>query len=133
MIVIRGNTVWFDVDDTLILWNPPKDQLESRGIDITCPKSMTLNDDGELVDCGSWTTKVVPHRVHVEQLKKHKLRGHKVIVWSAGGEDWAEAAVKALKLEDFVDIVVEKPSWIYDDIKPEDFMPRPYWMKDEEN
>lgn len=132
MIVISGNNIVFcDVDDTLVKWAPTQEELETRGIDITCPKSMVLNDDNEVVDSGSWTQMLVPHRVHIEQLKRHKLRGHTVVVWSAGGFDWAEAVVRALKLEDIVDLVISKPTWIYDDIQPSEFMPKPYWLKDE--
>lgn len=131
MIVFRGNTAWFDVDDTLIMWSPSKEDLETKGIDITCPKGVWLNPDGELVASDTWTQRVVPHRLHMKQMITHKSRGHKIVVWSAGGEDWAEAAVKALGLEDYVDIVIGKPDWIYDDKAPEEFMPKAKWYKDE--
>jgi len=43
-------------------------------------------------------------------------RGHAIVVWSGGGADWAEAVVKALKLEEFVDVVTAKPTYYIDDI-----------------
>ena len=55
----------------------------------------------------------------------HRSRDHTIVVWSAGGYKWAEAAVKALGLTKFVDVVMCKPSWIYDDLDPGGvFMPK---------
>lgn len=57
-----------------------------------------------------------PHTKHVDMLKKAKIRGQFVVVWSAGGYEWAEKAVKMLKLEKYVDIVMSKPDWWVDDL-----------------
>lgn len=122
------NSVFCDVDDTLIMWNPPKDETDI--IEITCPTSLVMIE-GELVSAGSWTAKLKPHRTHIEQLKLHKSRGHLVVVWSAGGWDWAKAAVIALGIEDYVDVVMSKPTWAYDDKKPEEYMPKSYYIKEE--
>lgn len=131
MIVVPCvNSAWFDVDDTLIMWKSSEKAKEKYGIEITCPESLIMNEDGELVAGGSWTVKVVPHRSHIEQLKLHKSRGHLIVVWSAGGWDWANAAVKALGLEKYVDVVMSKPTWTYDDKKPEEFMPPSGYIKD---
>lgn len=132
MIVIPGNTtVYVDVDDTCIMWSPTQEQLDTRGIEITCPASMTLMEDGTVACTGNWTEKLVPHRVHVEQIKKHKARGHTVVVWSSGGVEWAEAAVRALKIEQYVDVVIAKPMWVMDDLPASEFMPKSKWLKDE--
>jgi len=132
MIVIPGNNiVFFDVDDTLILWSPTQEQLEKYGIDITCDKSMIPNWKSEPVPSGVWITRIVPHNVHIEELKKYKMRNHTVVVWSAGGYNWAKIAVKALKLEDYVDLVISKPTWIYDDLSAAEFMPKNRWLKNE--
>lgn len=129
MIVLPGDqATFFDVDDTLVMWNPTAEEKEKHGISITCPMGLTMID-GELVPSGEWTELLVPHKVHVEQIKKHKARGHLIVVWSAGGYEWAHAVVKALQLEPYVDLVISKPTWIYDDLKPEDFMPSPQYMK----
>jgi hypothetical protein len=129
MIILPSDqAVFCDVDDTLIMWNPSKEELEKNGISITCPAGYSIID-GELTPSGSWTARVLPHLAHVEQLKRHKARGHTVIVWSAGGWDWAKVAVKALGLEPYVDLVISKPTWIYDDKKAAEFMPSSQWME----
>lgn len=133
MIVVPGdNTVWIDVDDTLVIWAPHNAELEKRGIEIVVPGGLILEEGNRLVPGADYTVKILPHRFHVEQVKRHKLRGHTVIVWSAGGSAWAATAVKALGLEPYVDLVISKPAWIYDDKKPEEFMPAPYWFEDKE-
>lgn len=131
MIVIPcKQTTYFDVDDTLVMWNSTPEELEQRGVDFECPGSLVLIDD-ELKESPSWKTRLLPHRFHIEQLKKHKMRGHTIIVWSAGGWDWAAAVVKALGLETYVDLCISKPTWAYDDLQPNEFIPKPSWKKDE--
>lgn len=125
-------TTFFDVDDTLVSWNASQEDLEARGIWIQCPGSMIdIDNDGEVQYAAPWAERLLPHRKHIEQLKKHKMRGHTIIVWSQGGYDWAAAVVRALNLHIYVDLVISKPTWIYDDIQPTEFMPKPYWYKDE--
>lgn len=133
MIVVPcKQTTYFDVDDTLIMWSATQQELDARGVEITSPESVVFFDgEDEPRSVGKFTQKVLPHRVHIEQMIKHKLRGHTIVVWSAGGWDWAEAAVRALGLEKYVDLVISKPTWTYDDKQPDDFIPKPYWMKDE--
>lgn len=111
-------TTFFDVDETLILWEPTETQLFSYGKTYTAP--------------GGHQTILVPHLPHVEQLKKHKIRGHTIVVWSAGGAFWAAEAVKFLGLEGYVDLVISKPVWYYDDKTAEEFMGKPYYFKAQE-
>lgn len=112
MFVLEGSQVtYFDVDDTLVMWGPiPKDY--SGSLVKVCEPSLGIHLDG------------ICHEKHIEELKQHARRGHKIVVWSAGGWKWALAVVKALNLETFVDVVIEKPEWLYDDLQPELFMPR---------
>jgi phosphoserine phosphatase len=135
---------YFDVDDTLIMWNLPAAD-DPDVIEITCPTSRTqralqdMSDDGSLtpdtpnecVSVGSWTQRVKPHKKHIEALKQHYLRGHTVIVWSAGGWEWAEAAVRALGLQPYVHLVIEKPTWYYDDLQANEILGKRYYLKDE--
>lgn len=130
MIVLPSdNGVFCDVDDTLVMWSPTQEEREKYGIDVLCPGSNILKEDGTLSVGPSWTERLVPHFTHIEQLKKHKARGHFVCVWSAGGWEWAQAAVKALGLENYVDLVISKPTWTYDDLQAEEFMPKSKYMK----
>lgn len=131
MIVVPcKEAVFFDVDDTLVKWSPTQEEKFMFGVEFTCPGSTTLID-GELKESGPWKEFLVPHRKHIESLKKHKQRGHTVVVWSAGGYDWAAAVVKTLGLENFVDLVISKPRWAYDDLPPNEYMPKSQWEKDE--
>lgn len=96
--------VYCDCDDTLVMWNSqdvPADEIESGFI---------------LVEDYTGPVAVYPHKKHIEMLRHFNARGHTVVVWSAGGSDWAEAVVKALHLEDIVDIVLPKPYWWIDDL-----------------
>lgn len=115
MIVINCNqpTYW-DVDDTLVMWgynNGDKDAVE--------------------IVCDGYSQFLQPHKKHIEQLKAHRARGHTTIVWSQGGSEWASAVVRALNLESYVDLVIEKPQWLYDDSEPQAYMPQRKWLKDE--
>lgn len=96
-------SAWFDVDDTLVSWRPVK------GMD-----AVTIME-----------ANVTPNIFHINQLKEHAKRGHRIVVWSAGGVEWATAVVDALELGDFVDIVSAKPTWIYDD------KPASSWLGDD--
>lgn len=116
MIVLDCNKpTYIDVDDTLISWSPTETELFNHG-------KVYISPDG-------LETILVPNAKQIEQLKKHKIRGHTIIVWSAGGSKWAAEAVKFLELEQYVDLVVEKPTWIYDDKQAEEFMPRAQYFK----
>lgn len=108
--------VFCDVDDTLVSWKCyPK----------ISKNSIAFNDP-------SGTVYLNAINEHIEALKLHKLRGHTVIVWSAGGADWAEEVVKKLGLEPYVDAVMSKPDWFYDDLPAAEFMPeinRKFYLK----
>jgi hypothetical protein len=105
MIALHGNAWFFDVDDTLVIWGRTGH-----------PEAKPFNNSG-------YTQWLVPHQRHIELLKTAKFRGHKVIVWSAGGSEWAEEVVKMLELENYVDLVISKPSWYVDDLPASEFMP----------
>lgn len=106
--------VYIDVDDTLLMWGFSHEPF---------------HNSVKVINVGI-TFYLKPHNEHINQLKAHKARGHTIIVWSKGGADWAEAAVKALGLEEFVDLVVEKPQWCYDDTEYNEFLPKRYFLED---
>jgi hypothetical protein len=107
VITIASNqTVYFDVDETLVLWNVTPSS-SSRLVEIKAPH---------------FTEWLLPHHEHIERLKRHKRRGDAVVVWSQGGALWAEAVVTALGLTEFVDACLQKPSAYYDDLPAAEFM-----------
>lgn len=102
-------TAYFDVDDTLVLWrqNPSEDIMNQVII----------------IQDRHFRIAVTPHLKHIEALKWHKSHNHVVVVWSQGGSDWAESVVKALKLEEYVDVILTKPTSYYDDLDVTMWMP----------
>jgi hydroxymethylpyrimidine pyrophosphatase-like HAD family hydrolase len=64
-----------------------------------------------------------PHKEHIDLLRQFKYQGHGVIIWSAGGVEWALKAVKLLEIEELVDLVAGKPDWYIDDKSSTEFMP----------
>lgn len=106
------STLFFDVDDTLVMWDKKVDGLPEGvyKIDIKCPHS-----------ADAWYA-LAPHAGHIKILKDRKSRGSFIVVWSAGGFAWAEAVVKALNLEEYVDLCMTKPHAYVDDKKAGEIM-----------
>lgn len=109
MLVIRNEMIRpFDVDDTLIV----SAQLSEKLIHIVDPvfpdRKITMG----------------VHEPMIRLMHEEKHRGAFIIVWSRGGQAWAENVVKALGLEDVVDLVLAKPMVYFDDKDVAD------WMKD---
>lgn len=111
------NVTCYDVDDTIVLWFADCDP--SKKIKIVCPY-------------GGSETFLKPHARHIDLLKKHHGRGDYIIVWSAGGTLWAEAVVKALGLEEYVDLVMTKPTKIVDDLTPNEIFPHRLYLTDKD-
>lgn len=102
-----GRTVYFDCDDTILEW-----------------KSCNKTDDNAIkVRNNGHTFYKRAIRANIEALKDHSYAGHVVIVWSAGGAEWATNVVIALGLEKYVDVVLTKPDWYYDDKGAEHWLP----------
>lgn len=109
-------TIAFDVDSTLLLY----------GHEVTPEVYATL--PSVFISSGISGTYVSTreykvHTKHVEAVKQVKAEGAKVIVWSAGGEEWARQAVEALQLQDYVDVIIAKPDAFYDDLPSSEFLP----------
>lgn len=95
--LIDKRTCYFDVDDTLVMWNYDiKNYIEIPS--ETGAMYVTRNDS------------------HIELLINLKAIGWNIVVWSQGGSDHAERVIKALKLEKYVDIILPKPESYVDDI-----------------
>lgn len=104
----------FDIDDTLLYWDHDKSSI-NFGIPSDCEIELTVQG-----------RKVRKHIIkeHVNELKRQKESGAFIVVWSASGYEWAEATVKALDIEEYVDLIMSKPLRIYDDKDAEEFMPK---------
>ena len=107
----NGNIVLYDIDDTLIMWEPSE---SNKDFPI-----LLVGDNGYYVT-------VYPNIKEINSLKAAKVRGHYVRVASQGGQDWAELVIKALRLEDFVDSIECKPKWYHDDLPADTWMKRFY-------
>lgn len=99
--------IMFDVDDTLIMWG--KIKKGHKAVSVTNPY------DGE-------QNILRKHLAHIKILKDRKSRGATIVVWSHGGYRWAEAVVRALKLEQYVDFCATKPFMYVDDTTAENIL-----------
>lgn len=96
----NGESVFFDVDDTLVYWTKPKRKTDSIFVKID-------NVDVELFI----------HKEHVVELKRLYKEGYTVVVWSAGGKEWVDSIIDLLGLKNFVDFTIKKPIAYYDDME----------------
>lgn len=94
----------FDVDDTLISQDPSK--------------QLTI-----AVKCFSQIQMVAVNQEVVEIIKKEYSKGTMIIVWSQQGDEWADAVVRSIGLENHVHYTMTKISEAYDDL------PIKEWMK----
>ena len=117
-VIENSHIACFDVDDTLVMWGWLFKQDPARVITIP------LN---------GFNNKVEPNELHIELLRRYKAKGKFIIVWSKSGYKWAEAVVKALDLEQFVDLVMTKPEKYVDDLKADEWMEHIYKETDGDN
>jgi len=108
-----GKTVYFDVDDTLLEWK-------------TCSKhdenAVQVRSNGHIF----WKKAIYSN---ISGLIDHSHAGHVVVIWSQGGVEWATCVIEALNIEKYVDVVLTKPDWIYDDKDAEHWMPERQFLK----
>lgn len=131
MITIPGDKIAYcDVDDTLVYWESTPEDKIANGVAFKCPGSLRwCATTSSMVRDNQSIELLVPNDAQIEQLKRLKLRHHTIIVWSAGGVDWAETVIKTLGLEDYVDAVMCKPTYVFDDLPVEEFMPKSRLIK----
>jgi predicted phosphatase len=114
MLVVKNETpVYFDVDDTLILWQEPS---------VDSIYKATLNFYGKIVY-------LYPHLKHIELMKSYRARGFYIIVHSGNGATWANEVVMALGLTEYVDLVIGKPVKIIDNEHPDKWLPKHFFME----
>lgn len=111
MMVIRNeNTVFCDIDGTLIL-----NRKETDGVDYA---QVSIKDP-----LGEGYLNFNVHRPMVRLVREESHRGSYVVAWSRGGYEWAESVIKALKLEDCVQLILSKPLVYFDDVPIQDWLP----------
>ena len=106
---LKEPLVAFDIDDTLVSWEA-YGQFKEGMVEFEDPATG-----------GSLWLEVIWE--HVEAIKSHHVRGHTIVLWSAGGADWAEEVAKKLGIRKYVHAFMSKPNWYYDDIPSSEFLP----------
>src|ERR1051326_8851461 len=102
---IRGQKFYAsDVDETLVIIdNIPE------GIDESTLVKICINPNKP--DAWCWAMR---HERHIDMMRKMAARGFTIVVWSAGGEEWANYVVELLGLEGLVDVTMSKFDWFAD-------------------
>lgn len=108
----------FDVDETLTLEPKITHENYKSFIGIFDP---ALNE----------TVARVPHKKHIELLKRMHGRGRYIVVWSGNGVKWAESVIKTLGLEKYVDVVMSKPICYVDDYPSSQWLNNQIYIKQE--
>lgn len=112
-IVENENTVFFDIDDTLILHIHP---------DIATDKYEEL---GYIKFIDSYERGIFyakPSKKHIKLLKDYDSRGFFVIAWSGNGFEHARNVIEQLNLFKYVDLIMTKPRVYVDDLKCDEWM-----------
>lgn len=106
-VIQNDNCIFFDCDDTLVMWDN-KYKTETNTKRFTCYE-MAYD--------------LVPHEQNIQFLKDCVTKDtKKVVVWSAGGWEWAQEVVRVLRLEFYVDAVMSKPAAYVDDLHCSEWM-----------
>lgn len=107
-LILENSTVCFDCCDTLVFYEYPSDY----------PGEVKVITYQQYRSPYPGKRRMAINTAAVEALKEHKKRGDSVVVWSAGGWRWAKGIIESLNLEEYVDIIMDKPSKLYDDLTP---------------
>lgn len=119
-VVRRDQVIMVDVDDTLIRRGNYKELHVDGCVFYQIPHPLR---NGQTVER-------IPLRSNIQLIKDMHARGRYIIVWSAGGWQWAEAVVKSLGLEPHVHLILEKPIAYVDDLEANEFMGQRIFLND---
>ena len=113
-------TASFDVDSTLVIWNYP-DSMKDEAM--------------EFKGLNGHTQMGVPHKGHINEMKTHQMRGHRVNLWSGGGWEFAYNIAVQLGLiyDGLVDTISSKPHFYWDDADANSWMGKPAYIPLTEN
>lgn len=98
----KDKVVYVDVDDTIAGWTPEDFHHKEEEI-------VWVDDDTRMFP-------LLPLKRNIDFVKKLKLQGYGVVVWSAAGANWAEHIIKKFGLEDLPDMIISKPELCVDDL-----------------
>ena len=115
-IIENEQVIFVDCDDTLVMWDDTFRQPGDNKIEVFDPNDSSNNY-------------LTPNEKHIDLVKKHKGRGYFVVVWSAAGYAWANSVVNAVKLNDYVDIVMSKPVKYMDDLTANEILGTRVYLK----
>lgn len=108
-VINNRNVTFWDVDETLVM-HTTYGEVEADCAHVLDPI----------------TGQQIRVRLNLNMLRlltEEKSQGSFIVVWSRGGHAWAEAVVKALGLEDTVDLIMTKPMVYFDDKPVEEWLP----------
>lgn len=106
MQVIKGDKfAYFDVDDTLVMWDYEFQKHPDLWVNLQEPW-------GGLIT-------LLKNPIAISAIIDAKERGETVVIWSQSGWDWCQEVVNKLGLTDFVDVCISKPNSWYDDVPAE--------------
>jgi len=102
--MIPEKVVYYDMDETLVLWNyEPTNEILNKLVTV----------DG---------TGLLPNESMIISMKRNKIRGFGIILWTHSSMELANKIVKALGLEKVVDLIIPKPVRYYDDRPVEEWI-----------
>lgn len=104
-----------DCDDTLVTWPADFDQPGPDRIEVVDPHTKEKYY-------------LIPHKRHIALLKRSRMRGYFVWVWSGNGGKWAETIVKTLGIEKYVCETTAKPAFYMDDLDASKWMGHRVWI-----
>lgn len=117
MKILESETVvMVDVDDTLVMWAEGYRQPGEGKVRFVDPYDQAVQY-------------LTPHHKHIELIQKYKGRGFKIIVWSAGGYEWAKSVITTLGMQESVDMVMSKPIKYMDDLPAEEILGTRVYLK----
>ncbi len=120
-VLNTSNAVFFDIDGTLV--------REINRDDTTYVKTLNGLSISHPLRDGESTRRILMG-ANIQLLRDMHARGRFIIVWSAGGYQWAESVVRALGLEQYVHLIIEKPIAYVDDLDASQFMGQRIFLHD---
>lgn len=62
------------------------------------------------------------NELHLDEMRRAKIRGQFVIMWSKSPVSFIETVIRENQLENLVDLVMQKPNFYFDDRKADEWM-----------